>query len=275
MQPHLSLTFLRLTNLSQILSFVFEQRLDQDARKRFPGAIWEFSARAKSSLLAQENAFAAEGASQPKSLDDGLQILVQNLSSVTQDAVFCTLLQIFISHCVLLPRLSLSARAQDLPALHPDLNKLLTSKFLPAVYGAARKATPKMQARWLDVDGRVFVSLLHFLLSRPGETIVDAVGPDVSSRTAAIISSAGAPAFDLEELRKRFPTPDETRALVKKAKQPEPLRGLLRFSHPVLDEALEEVTLNAEIDEDEGEDKLEPDYMRFGRGTVFSDTAHW
>jgi hypothetical protein len=220
-----------------------------------------------------------QGGLQPTTLDEGLQALAQSASAELSDASSHALLRIFVAHCVLLPSLPVSARAQSLPALPQELQKVLVDKFLPAVFVATRGVADRADGRWLDVDGRVFAALLRFLLAGSELSLADAVGSDIAARADAILSSAGLqpdPA-ELDALRRIYPLPTESQTVVKRAAAPEPPRGLLRFRHPVLDDALAEIDAAADEQDSDEEAGAQPDYMRFGRGrgTVFSDTAHW
>jgi hypothetical protein len=255
---------------------VFEQRFDPTAHGRLSRTFWEVTVAAEASLsdLEKDDALAvgSKGVDDNAfiSLDDGLLSLAKQFSATNPAAMDKTLFEAFAAHCVLLEQLPISARAQRLPSTHPDLLNLLCKSLLPQLFGLLGSIVPLSSRRWLDIDGRVFLCLLHFLITNPEQDLKTALGETLTSRIDAVLASTGLSDTNINDLRTAFPAPPAESN--EEEERPISPRPLLPFSHPVFDEDLEDVNVHAEID---SEDSEHDDHMHFGQGTVFKDTAHW
>jgi hypothetical protein len=256
----------------QVLSFVFEQRFDPNARQRLSSVLWEVAVDAKASLGTQEAASSSQPAQGTKvaNLDDGLEQLAKIFVSKNPQHVSRALFAVFVAHCILLPSIPISARAYRLPELDAELVSELSDNFLPNMFSIIPTLSPPTNRRWLDIDGRLFVSLVHFLMTG-NHAIQAAIGAAAAARLDSILSSAGL-TTDIEILRTKYKL--GTAVTETDKDRPSSPRPLLAFNHPVFDEDLADVNVDADV-ESSDEEVSGTDHMHFGEGTVFKDTAHW
>lgn len=253
----------------QIMSFVFEQRLDSDPKSRFTKVFWLAVSNATSSLSAEEGRLRLNNT--PSTLLSSHSIgyqeaparLLRNLAAtdILQRAHHSTFLQIFVAHMLYLPQLDLNERAR--PAVHLDskLQDDLTDVFLPRVFLALENlVSPSI------VDGRVFAALLNAILIAQDTSLSNLLGDEISSQVDALWQSHNLLPADYAALHRQFLACDEVQV---SSSSGQPPLSLLPFSHPVFDEELAPLQLNT----DEENDGEEASHLEFN--TLYSDTQHW
>ncbi|THG95299.1 hypothetical protein EW026_g6330 [Hermanssonia centrifuga] len=137
-------------------------------------------------------------------------------------------------HLVLLPSLSVEERARPYQPLHVDLEDYVRNSFLPIAFLVAEKTLLDFDP--LDIDGRVFLDLLHFLLCHPALLPQQIVGDEVYNAVEALWVQYGLPSVDFEDLAARFPsmlTPSNPSSTVQLT--------MLPFSNPVFDRPLSSI----------------------------------
>lgn len=117
-------------------------------------------------------------------------VKLSHAQKVTAAQTFVDLLYLFIIHCLILPTLSVSERARDLDALDPRLLEMLCQTFLPSVFRSL-ETTVSTHQTFVDCDGRIFASLLRYVLSEPDSPIGQLVGHAVCVRASEIWKSTG------------------------------------------------------------------------------------
>ncbi|KAI0067591.1 P-loop containing nucleoside triphosphate hydrolase protein [Artomyces pyxidatus] len=260
----------------KIFAFIFEQRFGLDTKDQFPPSLWNAVEEAEAALESdsssrRQSEDVARLRAAPVShidLDSTLKVLVPRVMSSRPFRLYplCELLYIYVAHCLVLPALSVAERARPLDFLCSDLNKALKS-FLPPVFYAT-EALVLTSNIFLDLDGRVFTSLIRFFISHvPAVALQDVVGPEIHARLEAIWQSAGGPTPDLHRLAESFPNSGQSQAVVTAHN---PLYALLPFQNDVFESELATVRVAV------AEDDLDPaPNLEFSQGTVFSDTNHW
>lgn len=181
------------------------------------------------------------------------------------------LLYAFIVHSVLLEGMSIKDRARPLEPLHSELNDILLQCFLPKMFFATESAMTSSDT-CLDVDGRVFLSLVRFMIVSISRPMSDIIGSSVCARVEKIWSSIDSPPLDFVKFATRFPVPSfSTSSLV--AREALPFR-LLPFDNEVFNTELSSIHVPDQYHDDRIEDSS-PVHLVFGGGTVFSDSQHW
>lgn len=191
---------------------------------------------------------------------------------------------LFVTHCLVLKTLSVQERARPDEALDSELQTALCDGFLPPLFAILESAvrTTKCQT-YVDIDGRVFVALLHYALYEPDKSIPDLVGPDVAVEVSQIWEASGRgiePPVDIPLLRHDYLAKSPKIDGVRKRSQGEQSEAefsLLPFNNPVFDEELSAVqvsvtsrTTTSLITEASASANTELTF-----GTLFSDTRHW
>ncbi|KAI0660897.1 P-loop containing nucleoside triphosphate hydrolase protein [Cubamyces menziesii] len=256
---------------SKILSFVYEQRIDNQPRSRFPEDFWLAVQNASQSLATRES-MAREGvpvaplkAFEPLSARALATRLTGEISrlNTSQSEFFPELLQLFIAHIFNVPHLGLKERALPPVALPDTLVSHVNASFLPGVFVALENG-----ASAVTVDGRVFASLVDYVLRSQDTSLTPLLGPEIASQVEALWQENNIRAPDLVAFRARFPptsAPQADNAF--DGSHP----GLLPFHHPLFDQELASIRIDAdELSDDEDED---PSHLEFN--TLFSDTQHW
>ncbi|KZT04532.1 P-loop containing nucleoside triphosphate hydrolase protein [Laetiporus sulphureus 93-53] len=273
-----------------IMTFVYEQRLDHDARKHFENWLWNASSAALRSLTVKESqawrgcsampldALAPQGLQSLTSQDALLQTFAQRVIDLTNHRLECMeeLLFAFIAHLLLLPMLSVAERARPLPDLHPGLVNMLLEDFLPSIFLVLKGLSDEVA---LDVDGRVFVALVDYMQKHTDASRQDVFGEETSVRLDSIWASLQLRPVDFAELAPQHPSKPAESSVVtakkskkdrrKAASQRKPFR-LLPFSHPVFDEELAEVHVDVD---DSAPDAVQAHHLDFN--TIFNDVNHW
>ncbi|KAI0677460.1 P-loop containing nucleoside triphosphate hydrolase protein [Trametes maxima] len=255
---------------SKILSFVYEQRLDSQPKDRFEDEFWLAVQRASDTLSAEETAFRSGNptsplkASQPLAAGDLAAHLVRKTSqrNASETDVFIELFQLFVAHILYVPQLGLKERAQPPVPLPASLTEVLIGSFLPQVFLQLEDG-----ASAVTLDGRVFAALLDRVLRTPDVPLSVLLGTEVASQVETLWRQHNLRA-DFAALHSRFPL--LTVALTESEQDDLPL-SLLPFQHPLFDEELDAVRIEADEFGDEGGE--DASHLEFN--TLFSDTQHW
>ncbi|KAH7929957.1 P-loop containing nucleoside triphosphate hydrolase protein [Leucogyrophana mollusca] len=260
---------------SKILSFVYESKLS--LRAGLPAAVVTAAGAAYAALNVRETKGQMFGQLRPlhsspvrdADADDGtvLKELLNVYLSTNAGGDHSELLHAFVMHCILLKNLSVQDRARRLEDIHPPLTAKLLNTFLPSILQATEMAVASTNST-IDIDGRVYLSLLRCLAENSDVPLQDIVGPDVHQLYGEIITTSNYGRPDYSRLTGQFlpcsmPNP---------AANPTDTR-LLPFSNVVFDGLS---TIHVQV-EDEGnlEEELSPAAEHFDVGVLFSDTQHW
>ena len=260
-----------LTRIWKVSSFVYEQRLDRLAKQLFPEHFWESVTLSRSKLDAELRR--QQLSTQPQRLVPGtdknaclLALSRFLLSAMPSSHISFGLLYLFILHCCLLDEISVHERARPLATLHPQLTRMVVYDFLPKIF-LAMDCVISSSHVFLDVDGRIFSSLIRYFTCNPTLPINDIVGQSVYSRTSSIWSNLGTPQPDFRGFATRFPPPPSPAVAL--TSEVEPLR-ILPFENEVFNLELSSIQITVELDI-----QTSPAHLEFGQGILFSDTQHW
>ncbi|KAG2142339.1 hypothetical protein DEU56DRAFT_793643 [Suillus clintonianus] len=289
---------------TKILSFVFESKLRLGHRGYFPDAVLSAGVTAKDVLASQEQgpfnqvrSCVLGGASTSLSFIDHRTILKDigiSYLLAFKDDTQPSLLAVFIIHVLLLKNASIQDRARRLVPMKPGLFTLLTKSFLPRIFRATEAVIVTTDTS-IDIDIRVFLSVLRYLSEHQAQSLTEILGPTVAKDAEDIFSELKLPHLDFSRLSVFF-LPDDL------YKMPVPLK-LLPFTNRVFDEELSVVhvaaegvtrpnpvervaSIGEESDEwddsstsDESADDLpsarSPQIKTSREDTLFSDTQHW
>ena len=259
------------------MSFVYEQRLDNNAKGRFDNKFWQAVSNALASLEAHENdareKLPTQGLAplEAPSTSDAVACLIQSVSHSLdlRHELFPTILQLFISHMLYVRRLDLKERARPRIFLPSKLLGLLTCEFLPKTFLALERA-----ASILDLDGRVFATLLDSILRDHATSLHVLVGAELAMIVEDLWKTYRLPPPDYAALRRQFPAPTLTQEEIETEHSP---FQLLPFKHPLFSEELAAIGIDAEElsndEEDESDDEASATHLEFN--TLFDDTQHW
>ena len=252
------------------MSFVYEQRIDSDPRSRFREEFWGAVENA-GTLLAEKEARARKGL--PLQLltteaHDGVDVSKRLLESVlTADDSFAKqypeLLYVFVAHVLSVPHIDLKDRARPPIPLSSELSNLLTRSFLPRVFLALEHV-----ASATTLDGRVFATLLDAVLRTQDADLSSLLGPTIVSELNGLWKAQSLPMPHLATLRRSFPP---VQALQQTDQNDRPPLSLLPFSHPLFDEEL--ASIDIEADETDETEEEPASHLEFN--TLYSDTQHW
>lgn len=208
---------------------------------------------------------AEDGAVAKSAIDRFLSVALYGLRGEPSFAF--VLLHAFVTHCVLLPRLSVESRARSSRSVHPDLEIYLRDIFLPTVY-LALEITP--HADEIDVDGRVFLELLHFIRLNATTHPRDVFGAEVYVEVETLWAASKQPPVDYPNLVVSFPiSKEERQSPVSPTVTSHSHLAVLPFSNPVFDKALSSMRLHVDVNE-----QIEPAiHMEFQ--APFVDNHHW
>ena len=255
-----------------------DQRLDPSFRNRLGKRLWKVVASARTELERADSAihgkfssasftdFTPTEVGKAADVDNAVVRVVQAVLSHQNsgDVHDATLLYVFTAHLVLLPKLSITERARQYRQLHSGLEAYLRSTFLPKVFFALQSAYSNLE---LDVDGRIFLELLAFILQHPSCHLSDMLGNDVGATVDEIWARCGSPAIDVPLLGTSFPfpyddAPPDTSSNLDVSVMP--------FESALFQEAISSVQAvvlpSDQIQEDSQERELH---------VPFSDTRHW
>lgn len=182
------------------------------------------------------------------------------------------LLYIFMLHCILLREISVRERAREVEDLSPALLHTLLNDFLPAVMlAAAGSLTTLPSIVPFDIDGRVFCSLVRFLIAHHTVAIPTLIGQAAYGILAQLWSQLGLPPVNLSRLATRFPQ-NPLRLTSSTASPAVQNWRLLPFDNDIFNAEL--ALVHVPVSNNDNLPNLSK--LQFGgRGTLFSDTQHW
>jgi hypothetical protein len=179
------------------------------------------------------------------------------------------LLFAFLAHCILLETVSVAERARDLDNVHPGLIKVVLSSFFPEIFATTSGVVSSYDVAF-DVDGRICLALVAFLMEKQSLPMEEVLGCTVFNRVQAIWSSLHLPSVDFGTLSISFPSP--LLPQMRTQTIPEPLR-LLPFNNEIFNKELS--TILVAVGDDADEELETAPQFDFGQGVLFADTQHW
>jgi hypothetical protein len=203
--------------------------------------------------------------------DDSLlkDMMKSYLASTSSKGTHKELLYAFLAHCILLETISVEERARDMAAAHPGLTKIMVKSFLPTIWFAMDNAVSSRNG-FRDVDGRIYLDLIKFLIENHTLPIRELIGTSVYDRVQVLWSSFNLPSVDFRAFSKLFPlSPTSPQKPVSVLK---PFR-LLPFDNDIFNEELSIIQVVGEDEHDVVVDSAPK--FNFGAGVMFSDTHHW
>jgi ATP-dependent RNA helicase DDX60 len=186
------------------------------------------------------------------------------------DTLSRPLLYVFLAHALILHTIPLSLRAQPLPILFPEMESYLREKFLPLLFECLERSVPdKLTFHDTDLDGRLFLHLLQAVPSglSTSEVMANLIGPTAASELGRLWKVLG----NGTEFSLLTPVRSGVFEVLKRENNHDAF-SVLHFSHPILDEHLAKVQVNAVSLSDSEPGKLGLDS---GLGIVFQDSMHW
>ncbi|KAG1758646.1 hypothetical protein EDD22DRAFT_997577 [Suillus occidentalis] len=232
---------------TKILSFVFESKLRLGHRGHFPKAVLSACFAARDVLASQEQGpfgqvhsplpGKASASLPPFDLCATLKDVGLSYLSAFKSDTQSSLLAVFIIHVILLKSISVQDRARRPTPLKPDLFTSLMKSFLPHILRATEAVIIAKDAS-LDIDIRVFLSVLRYLSEHPAQSLTEILGPAVAKDAEDIFSELKLPHLDFSSLSVSF-LPDDLYEI------PTPLK-LLPFTNRVFDEELSAVHVSTE-----------------------------
>ncbi|CAL1698804.1 unnamed protein product [Somion occarium] len=260
---------------SKISSLVIEQRQGVDARGQLKAKHWQRVEQALVALNSEETRI--RGGSLPISLhhfstptqQGTIETVVSNVLSAflalkpRREVGTPELLFAFVAHLLLLPELPIQDRARPTPNLGDSLNERLLSKFLPLIFTAVE--TVQATDHPLDIDGRVFIELLLFLMQHPDMPLSEAVGEEVANQLTMLWKLHKLPSANFASLAPRYPHPAPE---ARDSEEPETF-GVLPFHNAVFDDLLSDVY----VEVDEQEEQSGAAQLEFSQ--AFVDLHHW
>ncbi|KIM41415.1 hypothetical protein M413DRAFT_27773 [Hebeloma cylindrosporum] len=201
--------------------------------------------------------------------DDGdtLFIVLRNLDipSLIRRGVTAEVVYLFIVHSILVPTLRTQERAQVPRELGFELTRALRDDFLsPLFFGAASLLASYDYP--FEIDGTVFGVLFVYVLlqGRDLESMLDLVIRDEAQRLWRLLDG---PPLDFPGLSQIYHLPNPEYQDTTIQHNVIESRGILAFSHPILDEALPHISSEF-VEEDSPSAK-------FDSGTKILDNQHW
>ncbi|KAF8632345.1 hypothetical protein AX15_001928 [Amanita polypyramis BW_CC] len=257
----------------KILTFVNEQSRDPHAHRLLPLNFWMAALHSEDELEA-----AVSDASQRITVSSRLppestteDILFELARTVTRSGhggrFAAELLFSFLLHCILLPNLTARSRARPNQETSISLSKVVTESFLTTVFLALSKLFTTVHD-CIDIDGRIFTSILHFISLSPRGRISDILSASDYSLLDSIWSRLGYSEPDFTLFATHFSLKEEVVPQVAIAKT----RSLLPFKNNVFDNIFNEVKVTIQDAEDDR--GLFP-AKYFARVVVFKDDRHW
>jgi hypothetical protein len=203
-------------------------------------------------------------------LDDSLfkEIATLYLASSSSAGAPVELLFAFLAHSIILETVSVEERARQITTVHSELSEVMLKKFLPAIFLAVEDVVSCRNA-FCNIDGRIYLSLIQFLMDNHGSPMHGLIGVSVCDRMQSLWSSLGLAPVDFGALAIRFPHSPPPEPPLPDIVTPEPLR-LLPFDNGIFNKDLSALQVTGE---DEDEEVL--DSVNFGQRVLFSDSHHW
>ena len=251
------------------MSFVYEQRPENDPRARFQEKFWTAVEAASSSLSVREKQRRLGIPLQLLSLDvDASQDpIARFMRRVSQSGELkhehaLALFQLFTAHMLCVPLLSLKERARSPVPVSKDLTTAVVAFLVRIFILLENIATPS------NVDGRVFAALLDTVLRTEQTSLDSLIGPQLTTQLGALWQSHNLASPDFTALRNSFP-PSPV-AQTRSEEDERPALSMLPFSHPLFDEEMSSIQIEAD---EESEEEDEEAHLEFS--TVYEDTQHW
>lgn len=256
---------------------MYEQRLNTNAKARFGDKFWQAVLKASTSLEGRENHARSDypiqrfASSQVSSTSDVVVCLIRivSQSSDLRREHFPAFLQLFVLHMLCVRHLDLKERARPRIFLPSKLLGLLTCEFLPKAFLALEHVVSVS-----DLDGRVFAALVDSVIRDHNTPLHILVGPELATAVDDLWKQHGLPPPDYSALRHQFPAPTLTQVEVETEHSP---FQLLPFKHPLFNEELAAIDIDAEElssdEEDESDEDVSATHLEFN--TLFDDTQHW
>ena len=263
-----------------MFSFVLEVRFGLETRNSAPSSLWNavqigaFELESKLKRQISQVSLEPLRITPPCSnsldlwLKDVLSYLVTHQTEVPD--IYWELTSLFFLHIIILPNLSVSERARQREDLNGDLVAMLVETFLPQI-NAIMAAFVSKTNRFIDVDGRIFISILSYTISNGTNALSELVGTEISSRLETMWSSANAPPPDFARLWARFPNCADPHSLSTASDEEARLFTLLPFRNAIFDEELAVVRVTVS----DRDPTPPPTRLEFSQGILFSDTKHW
>lgn len=262
---------------SKIFSFVYEQHRVINPKSIFPNKFWTAVVHAKDVLDECDRESGIDTSSlssahlrSPSERDPLIDISRRFLQKLSNSkSLPMELLYIFMLHCILLNQIPVRQRARQLEELNPNLLRILLNDFLPTMMLATAGSLSTLSSTVpFDIDGRVFCSLVRFMIVHHTVAVSTLVGERAFTILTQLWSEIGSPLVNLSHFAARFPhhplrlaSPDAS-----------PHFRLLPFDNDVFNAELTSVHVPVSGSDDP------PTFteLKFGgRGTLFSDTQHW
>lgn len=183
---------------SKIMSFVYEPRWNIHVDDVFPEDSFLKAQTSLNDRLSRQAGckhallFVPDQDSVPTSTTEVVNQISQRLLKELRRSVRPELLYLFIVHCLLLPSLSVRERARSLEALPLEITSILSQKLLPTFFFDAAQFLSSSHAAF-DFDGRVFISMIRFLLSNHSVNVEDLIGQALYRDSQRIWQGLGLP----------------------------------------------------------------------------------
>ncbi|KAH8085472.1 P-loop containing nucleoside triphosphate hydrolase protein [Cristinia sonorae] len=267
---------------SKISTLVMEQRQDKDAAHRFAPDFWGCVKSAARSLKRKEDELIVKALG-AKSKTPSRYVRTSGASDGLHAALIATayiykvnhagdlprtaeLLYAFIAHCFILPGLSVEERAQPMQPAIPDLEHLIREVFLPHIFLALRT---QIETCLVDIDGRVFTSLLVCLLKNPHSSLEEIIGADFKAQVDDVWCKFDLPSVDFSFFATQYIVPSEPSPPASSRTSVPKALGILPFSNPTFDDILGSVDIDVE------DTHYVAPGSRFGFNERFVDKEHW
>ena len=267
----------------QIFSFVSEGRFGLEAHKTFPPALWSAVQLSTTKLeekwkLQFPQMPLVPLCVSPPGLSDLDIFLTKVLDHLVlhyneRTDIFWELTSLFFLHTMVLQTLPVSERARPLVAINDDCATKLVETFLPDLYSVITAFVLKFN-RFVDIDGRIFITLLRFATSGdelPTHGLEALVGPEISSRLESVWNSTNALSPDLSKLLAYRPTDEDSESESSASDEDITSFALFPFHNEVFDDELAAVHVTVA-----GQGQVSsPTRLEFSQDIPFSDTKHW
>jgi ATP-dependent RNA helicase DDX60 len=181
---------------------------------------------------------------------------------------------LYFLHIMTLPILPIPERVRPHhEVVDQDLVTTLVESFFPSIHLVMAAFVSKTN-RFVDIDGRIFTSILRFAISHDylqTNALEELVGPGISSRLQNVWRSTNAPPPDLTKLPARFQHREDSKPSSAESGEEAAPFTLLPFHNQIFDDELAAVHVTVA-------DKCQASSatnLKFSQGTPFSDTKHW
>lgn len=195
--------------------------------------------------------------------------LARSVKNSSSEGQFTSeLLYFFILHCIMLPGLSTGSCARSMHKADA-LSNLLTENFLPTVFRTLSRLSATVDD-CIDVDGRIFTSILSFVSENCHDDISDLLSKADYALLQSIWSQLGCPEPNFTLLANYIPSKNK----VTPSGAHEHTHDLLPFENKVFDSVFGSVKVTVQDAEDWTEGSPAK-YFNFAHGLPFHDDKHW